>query len=316
MDTATVTVIAVVLAENLPAALAECAALPGGGGTPGSLQSAVVCLRPRPVAALPGFAANWPGVHLVDGGSDAVRAVLTGAGVPAPLQAGYLAAWQDGDALLVLQGVSAGAQAAFGHALAPHLRTGPLGFGGGGVLTSRPLPPFAAYPAARSAAESLAPAAPSEPPLQPDRPVGPAIENRYVDLRAPARVAPEQLFEITVALTRQAPPAPAAAAALQVRVGAAPPVTVIIYATAFRVIGPARAELPILPDGDSGPLRFHLQALPGVSGDQQISITFLQGMDILGRVVAKVQVGGQATFVSYSGPPPGNASAAGAPPGE
>ena len=316
MDMAAVTVIAVVPAENLPAALADCASVAGAAGVLGGRPDMVVCLRPRPAAALPGFAANWPGARLVDGGSDAVRAVLDGAGVPVPLQAGYLAAWQDGDAILVLQGVPAGAQAAFGHALAPHLRTGPLGLGSGITAPARPLPAFAAYPAAPPAAESPLPAAPPEPPLQPDRPVGPAIENRYVDLRAPARVAPEQVFEITVALTRRAPQAPTADAPLQVRVGGAPPVTVIIYATAFRVIGPARAELPILPDGDSGPVRFQLQAQPGVSGDQQISITFLQGMDILGRVVAKIEVGGQATLVSYSSPPPGNASAAGGPPGE
>lgn len=143
-----------------------------------------------------------------------------------------------------------------------------------------------------------------------DRPPAIPVVERYAVVQAPAMVLPQQIFALTVTLKQQAPPEAPNAPALHAKLtrdaagGAtgAPPVSVIIYATAFEVIGPARADLPVVENADSPPAGFQLRSRPGVTGEQQISITFLQATAILGRVVANVKVGGTAPIVTYEVP--------------
>jgi hypothetical protein len=142
-----------------------------------------------------------------------------------------------------------------------------------------------------------------------DRPPAIPVVDRYASVQAPAMVLPQQIFALTVTLKQQAPPEAPNAPPLHAKLTrdaagetGAPPVSVIIYATAFEVIGPARADLPVVEHADSPPASFQLRSRPGVTGEQQISITFLQATAILGRVVAKVKVGGTAPIVTYEVP--------------
>jgi hypothetical protein len=313
MDTQQVALVAVLPADNLVAALADGAQVPthSGAGAP-LIQQAIVCERDMAPQLENMVREAWPQIQMLDTADWTQMArLLAHAGVPEADQARYLDAWQEGDVILVLPAVPADRRSLLEHALAPHLRAGPLTVGVGGV-PGEPhpaTPSFAVYNMGRPAADPAQALSPIESIIQPDRPIAPALVPRYADVRAPALVPPEQVFEVTVALMHQAPEIMAQAAPLSVRLGASP-VTVILYATAFAVVGPARADLEIYPDRDSGPVRFELRSRPGVTGEQQISLTFLQGTDILGRVVAKVQVGGRAPTVSYtmpveSGGPPG-----------
>jgi hypothetical protein len=142
-----------------------------------------------------------------------------------------------------------------------------------------------------------------------DQPPVIPVVNRYASVQAPAMVPPQQVFELSVTLKQQAPPESPTAPPLRAKLTrtaegetGAPPVSVIVYATAFEVIGAARADLPVVENADSPPATFQLRSRPGVTGEQQISVTFLQATAILGRVVAKVKVGGTAPTVTYEVP--------------
>jgi hypothetical protein len=134
---------------------------------------------------------------------------------------------------------------------------------------------------------------------------------RYADVQAPASVATDTAFTLTVALTRQPPADQPHLTALSVRVTdtaagptGAPPVMVLVYATAFQIDGPTTAQLHIYLDKDSEPANFSLRPKPGISGPQQISVTFIQGgINIVGRVLVQVEVGGPAAeALRYSMP--------------
>ena len=169
------------------------------------------------------------------------------------------------------------------------------------IFADAQIGPAAVNPAAAESAAGAAGAAPVPMPVR-----------RYASIQAPGMVEPAHPFTLSVGLVRQ-PPTPDAVGismltTVQVVDGVAqptgaPPVSVLIYASAFQVVGPTRAQLQVYPDRDSDPAQFQLQSRPGLTGVQQISVTFLQGgINILGRVVVKVQIGGPGPLVPYSLP--------------
>ncbi|MGI8587378.1 MAG: CHAT domain-containing protein [Chloroflexia bacterium] len=178
-----------------------------------------------------------------------------------------------------------------------------------------PVPAFG--PGLPEAAEKgiLPPLLEGEPIFQPPAEQPPQIVRRYASVKAPGGVDADQTFDLTVALTSQAP-ADMLAQPMDVRVTAGtgqPPVTVIVYAPAFDVISASRE---IYADKETPPVSFQLRPKQGASGEQEVGATFLQGSDVLGRVTVKITVGGQAAVSTYvlpldtNGPPAAAGTAA------
>lgn len=334
--------VAVLPPKNLLKALYACAAIPATATTPTGrdlVKASVVYQQQIDAKAQGGIALTWPKLR-IEGSADAgpLETALGAAGVPASLVEQYLAVWQAGAVILVIRPIPAALQTTVRAALAPFLRpaptSGPESTSGAGMDEA---PAFAVFsPGAQAIPANLEPKGvdlptPTAPPPtageEPESaPAAPPVVQRFADVRAPVMALPEQVFPLTVALTRQAPPDLPNARALNVRVtqtaagatGAAP-VSVIVYATAFEIIGQARQNIEIFADKDSDPLTFPLRSRPGVNGEQQISVTLVQGLEILGRVIAKVTVGTAVPMVGYSMPiegtsPPGAAGSPAAPP--
>ncbi|HUS14552.1 MAG TPA: CHAT domain-containing protein, partial [Chloroflexia bacterium] len=312
-------------------------------GGEGLLEHALLCMRGMPADLMGAVLQMAPAMHVEsDKGLDRLVTVLKAAGVPSAQSPGYMTAWQDGQAILVLRGLLPQQQEAIHQALAtftvaatpaaaapfatfplpsgwrghsakpPDPRDRALDFGPAAVGSDDPLSgdtesldPVAANIRADPGTRDLGLPGPEDevsgggPQEGPPAASPPAPVQRYADVQAPGVVQAEQPFKVTVGLKVQAPPDAPQPEAFSVlptldAAGAAtgaPPILVIINAPAFDVIGSTRGTLQVPADRDSEPITFELRSQPGSKGNQQVSVTFVQGTDILGRVLATIRVG-------------------------
>jgi WD40 repeat protein len=134
---------------------------------------------------------------------------------------------------------------------------------------------------------------------------------RFVVVRHPDRVTAGYRFPIQASLAVRPPPDLELARPVVVipsrdaqgRPTDVPDVEIRVWAPAgLAVVGPARAELPVLPDADSPVVRFEIEAGPESSGPYAIPVAFFQGPRVLGRVLAVLTITPAAGGVPASPP--------------
>lgn len=155
-------------------------------------------------------------------------------------------------------------------------------------------PPTLPLPVSPPFMRPILPVPPSQPTHEPQE------VQRYTEVQYPEQVQPEQIFELKVGLVRQAPadplnPHPQAVQVLTTvdstgQSTGAEPVKVILTATMFDLPDPNHGELQVYADKDTDPISFSIKSKPGVSGPQPINVTFQQGWQSLGEVVAVIKV--------------------------
>jgi len=337
-----VTLVIALPAQVLPATLERIAAVPDAPGGPSGrtlVRGGWVALHGMGSGLRTMIRNTWGNIVQTPTTADALRALLTQAGVAADAMAEYVSAWQQGAALLVVPGVPASlcapVQAAmrawqatsaavdvhsptqlpangrggigfFGRATI----TGPVVGGHVGTLTYGDIHPDSGPfrhvdLTGRDGAMVLGPPSTggAEGALRVGPPVAPLQVQRYISVDAPTSVLPEQTFEVSVQLTRertakdpQAPQMEVWATSVAGQDTGAPPVKVQIYADNFDISGSTRAVLDLPAEGDSPLARFQLRPSAGTQGAQEISLTFIQGADILANRTLTVWVGQAAAM--------------------
>ncbi|HUS16916.1 MAG TPA: hypothetical protein VM536_18110, partial [Chloroflexia bacterium] len=115
MDPHDTSLVIVLPQEQVPDAIRAC--ITAGGE--GLLEHALLCMRGMPADLMGAELQMAPAMHVESGtGLERLVTVLKAAGVPSAQSPGYMTAWQDGQAILVLRGLLPQQQEAIHQALA------------------------------------------------------------------------------------------------------------------------------------------------------------------------------------------------------
>ena len=125
-----------------------------------------------------------------------------------------------------------------------------------------------------------------------------AVE-RYVDLRYPARVTPNAVFDIAIAIKLDPVDLPDDARPIDIApttdesgrpTGAPPLVVQIRHSEAFDLLSEVEATIEVPIDRPPPPAAFTLRAADGVLGIHEVNIVFFQGPEVLGQVPLVITV--------------------------
>ncbi len=333
-----VTLVVALPAKVLLKTLERAAAVPGAPGGPSGrdlVRGGWVALRDMGGGLRTMISSTWGNIVQTPATAEALTALLTQAGVADDSVAGYIQAWQEGTALLVVPGVPDALCALLQAALSaeqptsavdvhvppqsPNSDSRDFSFTEGGNENS--LEPASDTQGGTSkdpgAVHHVDPTRHDGGPAGAEGAVrvGPAVTppqvQRYASVSAPASVTPQEEFAVTVQLTRekrandqQAPLVAMLATSVGGQATGAAPIQLQIRANGFDILGSTGATLEIPAEGDSPPAAFQLRAKAGVSGSQEVKLVLYQGMDLLARRILSIQVGA-ATQPSapQAGPP-------------
>ncbi len=126
---------------------------------------------------------------------------------------------------------------------------------------------------------------------------------RYVDLRYPARVTPNAVFDIAIAIKRDPVNLPDDARPIDIApttdesgrpTGAPPLVVQIRHSEAFDLLSEVEATIEVPIDRSPPPAAFTLRAADGVRGIHEVNIVFFQGPEVLGQVPLVITIAARA----------------------